>query len=178
MADSGHFSASERTPGQSASRLAYQEFLVWLQRDDVVRRAWADLMDDSQRPKWLDWRKAMYIIWLSMPAKKRVPKTQKDLAVLLGLRADEVFRQWRRRHPELMQMVQRSQVGMVQDALAEILSAAITVGSKAAAAGHNDRKMLLEMAGLYKAQSVAEHKVTVKNLDDMLDKVYAEPGDE
>jgi len=95
------------------------------------------------------WRQALYIAWKRLPAQARHPRTEGELAHLLGLRSARTIRKWRAKNPRIDQIVRESMLEAVLEGTAEILEAArvVALGDYK---GHNDRKMLLEIGGVYK----------------------------
>lgn len=158
--DESAFKVSRMLPGQAESRLTYKDFVEWLERmegESEGVQSWKELYKElfyaPDKPKWMDWRKVAYVVWLSLPASKRWPRTQAELADRLGLKSDETMRKWRKNHPELEQMIDGFTSGAVKRHAADIFDALIVVASTPEASAHADRELALEMAGFYKKKN-------------------------
>lgn len=111
----------------------------------------APWMDDyfELRSEGWDWRKAMYIIWASVPADRREPRTQKDLATALGLTTDRVIREWRAKNPAIQTRIDALVRASLGKARAKIYQALIESASNPSHRASADRKLALEMMGDY-----------------------------
>ena len=130
----------------------------------AAREAFGLLLDDPMRPEvrvlreeferlcasgWR-WRHALYVAWAKLPARGRWPATQAELATVMGLRSDRTIRKWREQNPGIDLLVSQAVVGRVSERTAEVLSKAFEVAMADGYKGHNDRKMLLEIEGVYR----------------------------
>ena len=95
---------------------------------------------------------AAYVVWNDTPKRLRVPKTQIELARLLGYEKDDVFRKWRKTHSELFKEERTIRVveDMIMDRIADVVDASIECAVNDGAQGHPDRKMLAEIAKIYR----------------------------
>jgi hypothetical protein len=95
---------------------------------------------------------AAYATWWNIPRQLRQPRSQIELAHLLGLADDDLFRKWRPRYPNLFSDERTKSVveRLVLDNTLDIVQARIDVATSGGAQGHQDAKMLLEMAGIYR----------------------------
>jgi len=133
---------------------------------------WMDLYKRLHEGGW-PWRVAVYIAWAAQPKKYRWPESQEELAEqCLGLTSDRAISTWRKRNPAIDNTVAMLQGAMIFDALPDAYDAMITVATNPEYKGHNDRKLLFEMAGVYTPRISAELKrrgLTVDDLDGMSD---------
>jgi hypothetical protein len=154
------FPAPAQTPGQAASRSAYEQFQAQL---SDMRPGTAKVKGKSQTPEcswetdylalrdegW-DWRKAAYIAWAASPATRRWPPTQRELATqVLGLKSDRVVRKWRDDDPKIDQRVAKLQVEPLLRHRRDVLEALIVVAKDPDYHAHQDRRLFLEMTGDY-----------------------------
>lgn len=57
------------------------------------------------RDKGWPFRQAAYIAWASMPSDKRMPKTQQELATMLGLSSDRAISTWRKKNHAILEAI-------------------------------------------------------------------------
>jgi len=145
------FPANERTPGQAASRATYEKIAGKL-------RGYPWFADyESLRAEGLDWRKAVYVAWMALPTGKRQPATQEALATeILGLRSAHTISAWKRKFPELDDMIAALQASPLLKYRAEVFEALGQVASMVDPRAHQDRKLFLEMSGDYKPKAAME----------------------
>lgn len=127
-------------------------------RSDDARRLF-ETMDDAA--PWLDdyfdlrgegysWRVAVYMVWASLPAGRRYPKTQGELArELLGLTSDRRIREWKAKNQAIETRIRMLQVGQLAKSRARIIGALVESASNPDPRASADRKMALEMLGDY-----------------------------
>lgn len=118
------------------------------------------------------WRKALYIAWAKLPIQARWPRSQQDLAEVMGLRSDRTIRHWRERNPGIDLLVSQAVVGRVSERTADILSKSFQVAMGEGYKGFNDRRMLLEIDGVYKPKQDLEVTTHV-NADQMAEQLAA-----
>lgn len=140
----GAFPASEATPGQAESRASFKAFNA--KRDELPW--WNDYLE--LRGQGWDWRKAAFIAWLSLPSKRRKPKTQAQLADLLGLRSDRTLRYWMRDDEKIREAAAGERVSLLFAHRRDVLDALVAVARKHDPSAHSDRKLYLELTGDYK----------------------------
>ncbi len=140
----GAFPASEATPGQAESRAAFERFNA--QRDDLPW--WNDYL--ALRQDGWDWRKAAFIAWLSLPSRQRRPKTQAQLADLLGLRSDRTLRHWMQDDERIREAAAGERVALLFQHRRDVLDALVAVAKRHDHLAHSDRKLFLEMTGDHK----------------------------
>lgn len=82
---------------------------------------WTMLMD-----KGWPWRQAAYIAWASTPSDGRKPKTQQELAPLLGLASDRAISTWRKKNRAILETISLLQSAPLwdsrSDAFAELIA--------------------------------------------------------
>lgn len=103
-----------------------------------------------------DWRKAAYEAWSSLPASLREPKTLTELADRLGLSSPSTIRHWRRKDPEIETRFKERLTQRLLEYAPDVLMAMIAVASDPDSKGHQDRKLFLEMTGMYQPKTKTE----------------------
>ncbi len=95
---------------------------------------------------------AAYAVWFHTPTKLRVPQSQIELSRLLGFSDDDVFRKWRHRYPELFDDDRTKAVvrSMIMDNIPNVVYASLENAIGGGDKGFQDRKMLLDIAGVSK----------------------------
>jgi len=160
------FLLPENVPGQASSReykarldslLEARRAKPELQLQEAAKEPapweefWRDLMEERDKDgkrRW-DWRKALYIAWHCVPTSKRWPKHKYELMDLLGVN-DATARKWRQGDPEIDERIASGPKALLAGHVANVLDALVTVATKAEAQSHQDRKLFLELAGVYK----------------------------
>lgn len=152
----------------------------------AAQEAFEELLDDPERPEaaplkdpfrelcaqgW-DWRKALYVAWAKLPIRGRWPRTQEELAEVLGLRSARTIRKWRERNPGIDFLVSQARAGVITERTVEVLNKSFEVATAEGYKGFNDRKMLLEIDGVYR-QKQDISVTTPVNADDMARKQEA-----
>lgn len=154
----GAFPATEATPGQEESRIAFGEFQV--KRSECPW--WQEYL--QLRGEGWDWRKAAYIAWAASPARDRWPGTQEELAdKVLGLKSDRTIRKWRETHPGIDDRIQQLQVAPLMLHRRDVIEALIAVAQDPDPKAHQDRKLFLEMVGDYRPRSWQQTELTGKD---------------
>jgi hypothetical protein len=145
------FPASASTPGQQASRTAYQRLKAQLGAYD-----WAEAYLALRAEGW-DWRKAVFIAWASQPAATRLPETQKELATeVLGLKSAHTISKWKRKHPEIEAAIVEQQAAPLLKYRADVFEALGQVARMVDPRAKPDRQLFLEMTGDYKPRQAVE----------------------
>ena len=104
-------------------------------------------MDQNRIP----FRAAVLAAWLGTPKSKRWPKTQDELADLLGLSSDRQFSVWRKRNERLMnELIQSAWRERVMDGLADSVDAMLEVAARADYKGNRDRELHFKLAEVLK----------------------------
>jgi hypothetical protein len=157
------FTAPPTLPGQDVSRERKAILDAWL-RTLPEPPAWQSLYEDllaertadrKTRPRW-DWRKALYIAWSCVPRSQRWPKSLAGLADLMGLTDTATIRHWRQKDFEIDRRIRELPAQLVSNHVADILDAALFTALRQDEKGFQDRKLLLEIANVYKPRQVQE----------------------
>jgi hypothetical protein len=136
-------------------------------------------------PRWMElykrlvdggwkWRVAVYIAWAAQPKKYRWPDTQEELAIkCLGLTSDRAIATWRKKNPSIDEVISMLQGSIIFDGLPDALNAMVEVATESDYKGHQDRKLMFEMAGVYTPSSKITAEMAKKlinsNPDDIED---------
>lgn len=159
--DFSGFTAPSAVPGQGVSRMKKGEVDRFLD-DQAEAPAWRDhyfqLLAEqggrAQDERW-DWRKCLWVAWMALPRAKRWPATKRELADFLGV-TPRSMRGWAENDPLLMERVRDLRVAMVDEHVGDVIQAAVECATMDGAQGHQDRKMLLEIAGVYRPKVRSE----------------------
>lgn len=118
-----------------------------------VAPRWMELYKRLVEGGW-KWRVAVYIAWAAQPKKYRWPETQEELAIkCLGLNSDRAIANWRKKNATIDETISMLQGAIIFDALPDALNAMVDVASESDYKGHQDRKLMFEMAGVYTPSS-------------------------
>ena len=119
--------------------------------------------------KW-DWRKQAYIAWSCVPKAKRWPKTEQEFASLIGLSNTATIRKWKLNDPEIGERIATLPKALLANHVADVLEAMVTVASDPIPQATAERKLFLEVAGIYNPKGSLDIKglVTVE-MDEVLD---------
>jgi hypothetical protein len=148
---SSPFPASERTPGQAASRQAYQGFTGLGDKP-----AWEADYNALRAEGWT-WRVAIYIAWAASPTKDRWPATEEELASqVLGLKSSRSIQRWRKNNPAIDDRVAEYKVEPVFRRLRDIIDTMITVATTPDSSGFQDRKLALIIGKVYNPKGTLE----------------------
>lgn len=170
-------SAPDRLPDEDEQR--------YLQRVDVRDRLYSLYQDmiehlaQAGRTGGNTWAMAAFAVWRALPKMLRQPRTQADLAGLLGFTSEKVFYKWMRQYPDLFVQSTSGLQAMIHEFLPDVLWASIASATQDGAQGFQDRKMLLSIAGV--TTDKAERSLTgepgrpvvVQNLDELTDEQLA-----
>lgn len=138
-------------------RFLYDELLN--ERETIVDEHGQPYLDKKGRPKTRlvrDWRKAAYEAWASLPATLRRPKTITELADQLGLRNTATIRHWRAKDPQIETRFKERLTQRLLEYAPDVMMALTAVASAPDPKAHQDRKLFLEMTGLYKPKQTIE----------------------
>lgn len=103
------------------------------------------------------WRVAAYIAWAASPKKDRWPKSLAELASeVLGLKSSRVIHTWREKYPSINTVVAVMQAMPLLEHKRDVIEALVAMASDPDYKTFNDRKLFLEMAGLYTPKSKLE----------------------
>ena len=115
----------------------------------LLNSGWAETYHRLIQAGWR-WRIAAYVAWASTPRKGRWPRTQQELATeVLGLASDRRIAEWRRKYPEIDQVIADLQAEALLDARADVIAALKASASNPSYRHAADRKLYLEMTGDY-----------------------------
>jgi hypothetical protein len=149
--ESSPFPASEKTPGQAASRQAYKGFTGLGNKP-----AWEADYNALRAEGWT-WRVAIYIAWAASPTKDRWPATEEELAnQVLGLKSSRSIRKWRKNNPAIDDRVAEYKVEPVFRRLRDIIDTMITVATTPDSSGFQDRKLALFIGKVYNPKGALE----------------------
>lgn len=112
-----------------------------------------------EKPFWFDhylrltvgrwpFRVAVLIAWLRTPKKYRWPKTQDELADMLGMSSDRQFAVWRAKNPQIEAMVNEAWKDRVLDGLNDSIEAMLEVAAIPDYKGKGDRELHFKMADI------------------------------
>lgn len=149
--------------GDSSSALSAEE--VQLRKDIAeafIRNPehWEkDEKGNHIKPYWMDqaislhegkmrfpFRAAVLAAWLCTPKKYRYPKTQDELAKLLGLTSDRQFTVWMARNPQIRAVLHGAWKEQAVDRLYDTLDAMYEVAATPNYKGKGDRELHLKVA--------------------------------
>lgn len=176
------FVSPVNVPGQIQSRASRKEFESLLETppsDDPfansgllqLSEAYFRQMENGENPDKWDWRKHAYIAWSSVPKNMRFPATLNEFAALVGLSNTSTIRKWRAKDPEIAERIASLPKLMLNQHVADVLNALVTVASAPSPQAHQDRKLFLEMTELHnpKGNLNLSGLVGTVTIDDPLD---------
>ena len=166
------FTAPDGAPGQDVSHTHKRGLDAWL-GTQKEQPAWQALYDDllqeqNDRPKeerW-DWRKCLYVAWRCLPARLRWPANLAELASFMGLTNTATIRHWKIKDPAIEKRIADLRVRLVDEHVSDLLQAAVDCGIGDGPQGHQDRKMLLEIAGIYRNKQEIAGEINVSSDDE------------
>jgi len=176
------FTAPINVPGQIQSRASRKEFEALLESpptDDPfvgegilqLSDAYFRQMEDGENDDKWDWRKHAYVAWACIPKNMRYPKTINGFAALVGLTSSSTIRKWRSKDPEIPERIASLPRLMLNQHVSDVLHALTTVAADPVPQSHQDRKLFLEIAGVYDPKNNINLRgvVGTVELDDPLD---------
>lgn len=113
-------------------------------------------------------RVAALIMWLATPKQYRYPKTQDQLANLLGMSSDRQFSVWRAKNPAIDAMVHEVWKKDAIERLPDSLEAMYQVAAIPDYKGKYDRELHYKLAGILRDRSEIDLKATGGSEDDVL----------
>jgi hypothetical protein len=132
------------------------------ERAEAARHVLEGLLGKEDAPAWLHdyfmlldkgwpFRQAAYIAWASTPSNARTPKTQQELAGMLGLKSDRAISTWRKRNPAILETIALMQSALLwvhrSDAFKSLVEGMKNAGTDYKFFNH--LKLYLEMTGDY-----------------------------
>jgi len=116
-----------------------------------VEEGYAPWMEDYWRligEGW-PWRQAVYMLWAGLPAARRRPRTQGELAVeMLGLTSDRRICEWKD-NPAMDAEIAKLSASILSKRRAAIYDALAESASNPSPRANSDRRLALEMMGDY-----------------------------
>lgn len=94
------------------------------------------------------WRDACYIAWKSQPKTLRKPDTAAELADIIGITPRSLSERINK-NPAIKLRTAKAVASVVYEHVDEVMDALVQSASNASYKHHPDRKMFLEMAGIY-----------------------------
>lgn len=149
------FTAPAAAPGQLQSRHSKKEFEEFLDaptKDDgilVLRDAYFQALEGDKSDSKHDWRKQAYIAWSCIPKSKRKPRTVDEFADLIGLSNTATIRHWRRKDPTIAERITQFPKDLLANHVADVFEAMVAVATSPSPQATPDRKLFLELTGLY-----------------------------
>jgi len=113
-------------------------------KDKPYFETFLDLLDGNWPP-----RIAAFIAWASSPKLDRQPKTQEELAHVLGLTSDRQFSKWRRQYPSIDALIAKLQIEPLLKHRADVFQALAESASNPDYKHNPDRKLFTEITGDY-----------------------------
>lgn len=170
---------------QAPVALADEEQWQYEQRCDLRERMhslYRDMIEhlaQSGHTGGNSWALAAFAVWRALPKIMRQPKTQSELATLLGFTSEQVFYKWMRQYPDLFARSSSGLQVMIREFLPDVLWASIRSATGDGAQGFQDRKLLMAMGGMTTDRveqalvGDASRPVALRNLDELTDEELA-----
>jgi hypothetical protein len=132
--------------------------------------SWSDEYLKMRELGW-PWRVAAYIAWAASPKGRRWPETLEAFCTqVLGLRGTRVVYTWRQKYPSIDAAVAMMQAAPLFEHRRDVIEALVQMASTPDYKAFNDRKLFLEMAGLYTPRSELKASLTAaEELTEMSD---------
>lgn len=131
-----------------------------------IQPNWWERYVDLRVGRW-PFRVAALIAWLGTPKKYRWPKTQDELANLLGMSSDRQFSEWRVKNPAIDAMVSEVWKHEAIGRLPDSMEAMFTVAAQEDYKGHHDRELHYKLAGILKERSEIDLTSAGGDLDEL-----------
>ena len=106
---------------------------------------WFDRYVTLSETRW-PFRAAILTAWLETPKKYRWPKTQDELADMLGMSSDRQFTVWMAKNPQIKAMVHQAWREKALDRLNDSMEAMFEVAATADYKGRGDRELHFKVA--------------------------------
>jgi len=113
-------------------------------------------------------RVAALIMWLATPRKYRWPKTQDELANLLGMGSDRQFSVWRSKNPSIDLMMAEAWKKNAVERLPDSLEAMYEVAATPDYKGKGDRELHYKLAEILQDHSTINLNAASGDADDVL----------
>ena len=117
------------------------------------------------------WRDAVYIAWKGTPRQYRTPGNQEELAELMGF-TGRTLKSRLAKNPAIKLRAAKHVTTQAMDRVDEVMDALIESAASANYKSHPDRKLFLEMTGMYipkqgiEVGALAHHPDDMSNLSD------------
>jgi len=112
-----------------------------------IKPYWFDRYIDLHEGKnRFPFRVAVLAAWLETPKKYRFPKTQDELADMLGMSSDRQFSVWIAKNPQIKAVVHESWSEKILDRLNDSIDAMLEVAAKPDYKGRGDRELHFKLA--------------------------------
>jgi hypothetical protein len=94
------------------------------------------------------YRLAAFALWYATPKELRPVQFQAELAHLLGMSKDDIFRKWRHAYPDLFSndSVRNSVKQLILEHMPDVIMASIRCATEDGSQGYQDRQMLAKIA--------------------------------
>jgi hypothetical protein len=106
---------------------------------------WFDSYEKLSAGRW-PFRVAVLIAWLGTPKKYRWPKTQDELADMLGMGSDRQFSVWIAKNPQIKAMVHEAWKERALDRISDSMEAMFEVAANPDYKGRGDRELHFKVA--------------------------------
>lgn len=142
---------NEKAPSVEEHEIQFQKERFHSLYLDMVEHLTQQEAADKQRQRDPNlWKKAALAVWLNLPKRYRQPRTQAELAGMLGYTNDRTLRVWRQNNPNFFDETRSAMHKMMAEFLPDVMWALTATASRSGKDGTADRKMFLEMVGMYK----------------------------
>lgn len=122
-----------------------------------------------EKPYWFDryvtlsegrwpFRVAVLIAWLGTPKKYRWPKTQDELADVLGMSSDRQFSVWMARNPQIKSMAHAAWKDKVLDGLSDSIDAMLEVAARSDYKSKGDRELHFKVAEILSDKVIVDDR--------------------
>jgi len=161
---------------ESNSALSAEEIQL---RKDVARAfienpdTWPKDKDGKpEKPYWFDryvtlsethwpFRVAVLTAWLETPKKYRYPKTQDELADMLGMSSDRQFTVWMAKNPQIKAMVHQAWKERALDRISDSMEAMFEVAALPDYKGRGDRELHFKIAEILSDKVIVDNSGNV-----------------
>ncbi|MBI5964923.1 MAG: hypothetical protein HY863_15700 [Chloroflexi bacterium] len=125
-----------------------------------VKPYWFDRYVTLSENRW-PFRVAVLIAWLETPKKYRVPKTQDELADLLGMSSDRQFTVWIAKNPQIKAMVHEAWKERALDRINDSMEAMFEVAATPDYKGRGDRELHFKVAEILSDKVILDNSGNV-----------------
>jgi hypothetical protein len=142
-------SADEIQLRKDVAKIFIEDPVHWEKNDEgkPIKPYWFDryinLHEGNAR---FPFRVAVLTAWLETPKKYRYPKTQDELAEMLGMSSDRQFSVWMAKNPQIRAVVHNSWHEKIMDHLNDSVNAMLEVAAEPDYKGRGDRELHFKLA--------------------------------